>query len=176
MMNVTQRVSRTLTLVLSLGLMSACDNALETQAQEPDQLQGLGPGIHPVVVLANQTGSSARVEVRLKKVEVPGTIASYQGELGFDTQGLTLVGAELPQGVMGAWNETRPGVVRFAGAAMNGIGDGPVLVLRFTAKGTVKADAFTIRMEEVVASNDFTNLTAKVIAREHPLFSNTPLE
>jgi hypothetical protein len=42
--------------------------------------------------------------------------------------------------------------------------------------GAVQADAFKLRMEEVVGAANFENLTAKVVKREQPLFSKTPLE
>jgi hypothetical protein len=112
----------------------------------------------------------------LKQVQVKATVASYQGELSFDASALKLDGAELPQGIVGAWNETKPGQVRFAGAAMAGLSAGPVLTLHFTGKGAVRADAFTLRVEDVVGAANFENLTKQVVEREQPLFSKTPLE
>lgn len=168
-----KRIAAPLALALGLGLLAGCENAV--QPQEPNVLQGLAPGIHPIVVLASKSGSSASVELHLKRVGVDAKIASFQGELDFAADRLTLAGAELSPGVMGAWHESEPGKVRFAGAAMEGVGDGPVLRLRFTAAGPVDGDAFRVKVEELVSSADFQDLSPRVVAREQPLFSPTPL-
>ncbi|HEX2091742.1 MAG TPA: cohesin domain-containing protein [Longimicrobiaceae bacterium] len=165
--------SRVLALALGVGLTMACKDA--AQPMEPDVLEGLGPGIHPVVVVAGKSGSTTQVELHLRRVQVEDRVASYQGELEYDTGKLSLVGAELPGGIAGAWNETAPGKIRFAGATLEGIADAAVLVMRFEAKGDVKAGAFKVRMEEVVASVEFRNLTPQVVSSEQPLFSSRPL-
>jgi hypothetical protein len=165
-----------LTVLMGAVLIGGCDNVVESKAQEPSVLENLGPGIHPVVVVTNQSEGKATVALYLKQVQVTATLASYQGELSYDATAFKLEGAELPQGIVGAWNETKPGQVRFAGAAMTGLSAGPVLTLHFTGKGAVRADAFTLRMEEVVGAANFENLTEKVVKREQPLFSKTPLE
>ncbi|HEX2188612.1 MAG TPA: cohesin domain-containing protein [Longimicrobiaceae bacterium] len=168
-----KRFAAPLALALGLGLLAGCENAV--QPQEPNVLEGLAPGIHPIVVLASKSGSSAAVELHLKRVGVEAKIASFQGELGYDADRLTLAGAELSPGVMGAWHESAPGTVRFAGAAMDGVGDGAVLRLRFTAKGAVEAGAFRVRVEELVSSADFQDLAPRVVVREQPVFSPVPL-
>ena len=175
-MNANLRSLRRWSLLLGIGVLVGCENAVESNAQEPNVLEGLAPGIHPLMVVTNQSGGTATLALYLKQVQVNATVASYQGELSYDPSVLKLEGAELPQSVVGAWNETKPGQVRFAGAAMTGVTAGPVLTLRFTSKGTVQAEIFKLRMEEVVGAKDFENLTGKVVAREQPLFSKTPLE
>lgn len=161
-------------LVLSLALVAGCKDAV--QPQEPNVLEGLGPGIHPVVVVASRGGGSASVELQLRRVQTSATVASYQGELEYDARALKLTGAELPKGVMGAWNETSPGKVRFAGAVLEGLADGPVLVLHFTTSGSIRGDGFRVKLEEVVATEGFTDLSPQVVAREQPLFSASPLK
>lgn len=173
----TRRIgrSRALALVLGLALVAGCKDAVSPQ--EPDVLAGLGPGIHPIVVLASRSGPTAQVEIHLKRIQVDDRVASYQGELEFDTKVLTLSGAEIPSPVMGAWNETAPGKVRFAGAALDGVPDGAVLVLRFTTRGrgSVLAEDFKLRMEELVAATGFKDLSPQLVVREQPLFSGRPL-
>lgn len=175
-MNRSPRNLRRWPFLLGLALLAGCDTVLETEAQERGVLEGLGPGIHPIVVLTSQSGGNATVAVHLKRVQVTTAVASYQGELSYDANLLKLAGAELPQGIVGAWNEVMPGQVRFAGAAMNGVGEGPILTLRFTSAGAIKAEAFKIRLEEVVGATDFANVTKEVVPREQPLFSETPLK
>lgn len=166
--------SRLVAVLLGLGLVAGCKDTV--QPQEPDVLEGLRPGIHPIVVVASRAGASARVELQLRRVQVDAKVSSYQGELQYDTRVMKLEGAELPTGIMGAWNETAPGKVRFAGATLEGMGDGAVLTLRFTTTGAIRAEGFKVRMEEIVASSDFQNLSTKVVSREQPLFSKTPLD
>jgi hypothetical protein len=161
-------------LALSLGLLAGSGAALEPQSA--GVLQGLGPGIHPVVVLAAQSGSTADVQLHLRRVQVEAGIASYQGELTYDTGSLTLRSAELPRGITGAWNQTAPGKIRFAGAALDGIGDRPVLVLHFNTRREVGAADFGVKIEEVVSSSDFRSLSSRLVVREQPLFSRTPLK
>ncbi|HEX2079834.1 MAG TPA: cohesin domain-containing protein [Longimicrobium sp.] len=157
-------------------LVSAALAACERQpaaSQTPDPLGGLEPGIHPVLVVAAAEGG-AQVELHLRRVQVQGRVASYQGELRYDASVLRLRGAQLPAGVAGAWNEVEPGRVRFAGAAPGGVPDGAVLTLRFAASAPPVRESFAVAMEEVVA-HDFADLTASVSRAEHPVFSTAPL-
>lgn len=167
------RFAAPLALALGLGVLAGCENAV--QPKEQSVLEGLAPGIHPVVVLAAAAGDAATVELHLKRVGVDARIASFQGELGYDQEKLTLAGAELMPGVMGAWNESAPGTVRFAGAAADGMGEGAVLTLRFTTKGEVAGGAFRVKVEELVSSTDFQDLSSQLVAREQPVFSPSPL-
>ena len=163
---------------LLLGVaLAACERQPAAVPVETDPFAGLGPGIHPVLVVAAQDAESARVELYLKRVEVSEQVASYQGELRYDVGRMKLSAAELPSGVAGVWNEVEPGRVRFAAAAPGGVGDAPALTLRFAPQGRIERTAFTLNMEEVVASQAFANITAKVVKQtgDRPLFSATPL-
>lgn len=159
-------------LLLALGLVLGSGHT--ARAQQGASRQGLGPGIHPVLVVAGRTGSTVRMELYLSRVDVPALIGSYQGEIGYDTGALTLARAELPRGITGAWNEVAPGRVRFAGITLQGLADGPVLVLNFEARGPVAAEGFTLRMKEVAAAGDYSNLAPRLVARAHPILSDAP--
>lgn len=163
------------TLLLALAALAACDDAAAPTAVEPPAV--LGRGIHPLVVLAGSAGDTARVELRLLQVEMEAEISSYQGELAYDTTRLAFAGAEVPGKVMVAWNPVAPGRVRFAGASLDGMGEAPMVVLRFIPRGLVGADLFKLRLEEVVAEEgSFQNLTTQIVSRDRPLFSVMPLE
>ena len=116
------------------------------------------PGIHPVVVVASQTASAATLELHLKRVDVSDRIASVQGEISYDAASMRLSGASIPSGITGAWNEVRPGVVRFTGVAVEGIEGGAVLELRFAAAAPVREGAVSLRIEEMVAAEGFADL------------------
>jgi hypothetical protein len=90
--------------------------------------------------------------------------ASYQGEVTFDPQVLTLQSADLPQGVDGAANQSAPGHIRFSAAALDGTAGAPMLTLRFAATGKVSRESFTVVFEEVTREGDFEDLTAQVKA------------
>lgn len=163
-----------LLVALGMAALAACEDAAAPTTVEPPPV--LGRGIHPLVVLAGSAGDTARVELRLHQVEMKAEISSFQGELAFDTTRLALAGAEVPGKLMVVWNPVAGGRVRFAGASLDGMGDAPMVVLRFIPTGAVSADLFKLRLEEVVADEgSFQNLTTQVVARERPLFSAGPL-
>ena len=144
---------------------TACADAVspETSGGLPKNLER---GIYPLVNVASETQTSAQVELYLKRV--PGSIrlASYQGELTYDAATLTLEHTDLPAGMIGTTNETSPGHVRFAGAALDGVDDVPVLALRFTRKGgTLGQQTFQVKVEEVAGSDGFADLTSQVSTR-----------
>ena len=166
-----------LALLLGVGV-AGCERqpAAAPLVEETDPFANLGPGIHPVLVLAARTPESARVELHLKRVQVTAQVASYQGELTYDAARMKLSAAEFPAGLAGAWNEVEPGRVRFAAAAPSGVGDAAVLTLSFAATEKPSAEHFTLAMEEVVASEEFADLTPQVAQRPHPLFSETQVQ
>lgn len=113
--------------------------------------QAAGPGVRPAVAVAAEAGGGSRVEVRLERDAAAPQVGSFQGELRFDPAALTLAGAELPAGLVGAWNQVEPGRVRFAGVSPNGLAGGAVLVLRFTSRAPVAPNQLQVRLEEVFA-------------------------
>jgi hypothetical protein len=164
--------------VLGLAALLGCSDLFGTDARQPeaDLLAQLEPGIHPVLVVAGEGGGEATVELHLKRVAVTATVASFQGELTYDVAALALAGARMPEGIMGVWNETEKGKVRFSGVSLEGIGEGAVLSLQFTTARQVEASAFTLKMEELVGTEGFENLTEKVKQKTpRPLLSRTPL-
>ncbi|HEX5871486.1 MAG TPA: hypothetical protein VFY65_13765 [Longimicrobium sp.] len=162
---------RAAALLLGVALAACDEQPIATQTADP--LAGMGPGIHPVLVVAPADGG-AQVELHLRRVQVEAQVASYQGELRYDAGAMHLSGAQLPAGVVGAWNEVQPGHVRFAGVAPSGVGEGAVLTLRFAAAAQPARESFGLVMEEVVAP-DFADLTGRVSRPLHPLLSTAPL-
>jgi hypothetical protein len=147
------------TLGAAVLLLACADTESKVAPTEPALTT---PGIHPVVVVASQTGGEAKLELRLERVAVVSKIASYQGELTYDRAALQLKSASIPAGITGAWNEVRPGVLRFTGVAVDGVPDGAVLAMTFAASAPVEAKAITLKMEELVASEGFADLKAQL--------------
>lgn len=153
-------------LLAAAALLAGCDQA--TASRGADVLPPLAPGLHPVVAVTGRQGDTTTLELRLARVGTAEQVAAYQGELAFDPAALRLAGADVPPGVAGAWNPVAPGRLRFAGAALQGIGDGPMLVVRVVAAGEVEAEMLTLTVDEVTAAR-FHPLTDQVRPREHPV-------
>jgi hypothetical protein len=159
------RLARAAAACAAVALAAACADAVA-----PEQSDGLPRdlerGIYALVNVASESQSAAQVEVYLKRVPGAIRLASYQGELTYDAAALTLEHTDLPAGMIGTTNEVSPGHVRFAGAALDGVGDVPVLALRFTRKGgTIGQQTFQVKVEEVAGSDGFTDLTQQVSTR-----------
>jgi hypothetical protein len=153
-----------LALPCAAALLASCSDAT---APVPDGglPANLERGIYPLVEVVSETQGAAQVELYLKRVDVADRLASYQGELTYDAAALTLEHTDLPPGLIGSTNEVSPGHVRFAGAALDGVGDVPVLALRFTRHGEVGPQSFGVKVEEVTGATGFADLTAQVSAR-----------
>ena len=142
------------------ALLAACSDA--TAPVVNDGLpSGLSRGIYPLVQVVSETSSAAQVEVFLKRVQTAEALSSYQGELAYDPAVLALEHTDLPAGLIGTTNETSPGHVRFAAASLDGVGDAPVLALRFTRKGAIAPQTFQVKVEELTG-HDFADLSAQV--------------
>lgn len=161
-------VRRTL-LPLALLVLGACGDTISNArpGTEPPAEQG-PPGITPQMVVVSESADVATVELRLRRVGVTQPIASVQGVLTYDDRALDLAGAETGAGVTGAWNEVRPGVIRFSGVALGGLGDAAVVRLRFSAAAAVRAEQFSVTLEEVIAAEGFENLTTRAAAPGQP--------
>jgi hypothetical protein len=116
-------------------------------------------------VVAGEAAGAATLELHLKRVAMTEKVASFQGQLTYDRATLRLTGASVPAGITGAWNEVRPGVVRFTGVSVDGVAEGAVLVLQFAATAPVAEGALTLAMEEIVAAEGFANLKSKLQQR-----------
>lgn len=143
------------------ALLGACSDA--TAPVSNDGLpRNLDHGIYPLVAVASQTSDAAQVELYLKRVPDAVKLSSFQGELTYDPNVLALEHTDLPPGVIGSTNETSPGHVRFAGAGLDGLGDVPVLALRFTRRGEIRRESFGVKVEELTDAQGFADLTALV--------------
>ncbi|HEX8362692.1 MAG TPA: hypothetical protein VF613_21400 [Longimicrobium sp.] len=163
-----------LALAMGMGALSGCERAGEATVVEP--AEELAPGIHPAVVLGARAGDTVRAELRLHQVGMSAVVSSFQGELAYDAGEMELADVELPRDVMVAWNKVEEGKIRFAGATTEGLRSEPMLVLRFVPRSAMSAASFKLHMEEIVAEAEgFQNVTARVVPRERPLFSTTPL-
>ena len=151
-------------LPIAMLLAAACSDATAPVAND-GLPSNLDRGIYPLVNVASETGSSAQVELYLKRVKVDDRLASFQGEMTYDAAALELEHTDLPPGIVGSTNETSPGHVRFAGAALDGVGDVPVLALRFTRRGEIGQQSFGVKVEEVAGATGFTDLTSAVSTR-----------
>jgi hypothetical protein len=158
------RLARAAAACAAVALAAACADAVA-----PEQSDGLPRdlerGIYALVNVASESQSAAQVEVYLKRVPGAIRLASYQGELTYDAAALTLEHTDLPAGMIGTTNEVSPGHVRFAGAALEGVDDVPVLALRFTRRGAIGQQSFQVKVEEVTGSDGFTDLTPQVSPR-----------
>jgi hypothetical protein len=139
-------------------LLGACRDA--TAPRTEGLPRGLEAGIYPLVRLVAESQSSAQVELYLKRVRTADALSSYQGELTYDPAILTLDHTDLPPGLTGTTYQTAPGRIRFAAAALEGVGDVPLLALRFTRTGQISAATFQVAVEEVTGPG-FTDLSAQ---------------
>jgi hypothetical protein len=145
------------------ALLAGCSDA--TAPRQDDGMPGnLDRGVYPLVTVASETSNSAQVELYLKRVPSAIKLSSFQGELTYDPAVLALEHTDLPPGIIGSTNETTPGHVRFAGAALDGVGDVPVLALRFTRRGEIRRESFGVKVEEITDVQGFADLTSQVSA------------
>lgn len=145
--------------------LAACTDASSDNGGLPTDA---GAGLYPSLAVSASKGS-AQVDLSLRQVPGGLRFASYQGELTFDPAVLTLQSADLPEGVVGAANQSSPGHVRFSATALDGTTGAPMLRMRFATRGAVTRENFTVAFEEVTQDGDFADLTAQVKAGA-PLF------
>jgi len=169
--------------VLAVSLAaSACDDDILAPDPNalPQEIQELPSGLHPVVSIPGLAdfvpGGLIRIDVYLYAVDVPDGVAAYQGELSFVSSALSIKEGGFAEGVLGAWNEASPGTVRFAGAALEGIGSRPILQLTARAVRAPAAEDFTVVMEEVIATQGFANLTAHMAIAARPVLTRAVLD
>ncbi|HEU0014720.1 MAG TPA: hypothetical protein VFQ45_13625, partial [Longimicrobium sp.] len=103
------RAARLLLLPLAV-LAAACDR--EATSPSDGMPSDLAPGIYSLFSVTG-SGPGATVDLYLKQVQVPGRLASYQGEISYDAGTMSLKAAELPEGVIGTAREAAPGRIRF---------------------------------------------------------------
>ncbi|HEU0053564.1 MAG TPA: hypothetical protein VFQ39_10320 [Longimicrobium sp.] len=152
--------------------LAACgdDGGTNVKPKPVDPTENLSTGIHPVLIASDPGPTTSYITLQLRPVRIEARIAGYQGELTYDPATLELTGAEFPSGVEGAWNLASPGVVRFAGTALEGVdAQGTVLLLRYIRKGTVTDQAFTVSVAELVGNASLDDLLPLYVSRDHPL-------
>jgi len=173
---------RGVTVLLAVALAAA---ACEDDPVNPDgsvtrdELEDLGPGIHTVLSIPGLDDWTPdkvyQVRLHLKKVEVEGEVSSYQGELLFDESVIEVLEAGFPEGLMGAWNQTKPGVIRFAGVTLEAVGIRPALELLVTSSRPLRPGDFRVKLEEVIATEAYENLTSAVVGGDRPLLTREEL-
>ncbi|CAA9351075.1 MAG: hypothetical protein AVDCRST_MAG68-3688 [uncultured Gemmatimonadetes bacterium] len=141
--------------VLALG---ACTDKGDSVAGIP---RGAADGLYPQIVVS---GAASTADLKLSLLRKPAGVmlGSYQGELSYDPAVLTLEQSSLPAGVEGVVNDEVAGKVRFVASAVEGVGEVPLLSIRFARRGAVDSKSFAVSFEEVSAAEDFTDLTPLV--------------
>lgn len=171
------KVFKVLVLPSVLLAVVACQDEVTAPLSSglPIELQRLEQGIHPVLSIPalDRTGGGELVEIHLhlRSVDVEGPVASYQGEFRFDPDALSVIEGRFPEGLLGAWNEVEPGLVRFAGVSLEGLGEGAALTLTVETHRSLAAGDFQINVEEVVMAEGFTDLTDQVVRRDVPILT-----
>jgi hypothetical protein len=164
-------------LLIALGIvLSGCrDKLIEPAAGLPsveELAQELGPGIHPVVALPTASAwrsGQAPIRIHLLAVDMDVRVQSYQGWIRFDPELMEVLDGSSPEGILGAWNEVKPGDVRFAGVSLEGVGDDHVLELGVKARRPLVAGDLTLSLDEVTgtqATAAFKNLMSDVRLKE----------
>jgi hypothetical protein len=167
-----------LALLPAVVALSACKDDLAKPLdrlgdQDPAVLKDLPPGIYPVFSALGWTtekrGGPFHTSVYLIPVKIAEEIGSYQGELQYDPNSVSINDVQVPPGLMAVWNEVAPGVIRFAGISVEGLAKSPILLFDVDSDGPIRATHFKVRVEEVVAAREFVNLTGEVATQEAPI-------
>jgi hypothetical protein len=139
-------------------VLAACADQRDPIAGIPS---GAADGLYPQVVIAGATSSTTEVRVSLLRKPSGTRLGSYQGELTYDATALRFERASLPEGIDGVVESAGAGRIRFLGTALDGVGDLPLVTVRFSRTGQVQPTGFAVRMEEVTTA-DLTDVTAQV--------------
>lgn len=153
-----KRAARIL-VVASVLALGACSDKGDSVAGIP---RGAADGLYPQIVVNGSGESTAELNLSLLRKPAGVRLGSYQGELSYDPAVLTLERWSLPAGAEGSVNDEVAGKVRFVASAVEGVGEVPLLSLRFTRRGAVTSKSFSISFEEVSGADDFADLTPLV--------------
>lgn len=151
--------------LLSLATLGSvgCTDAMGPDTFELEEPAVEAAGIYPSIEVGTPAASTTPVQVHFRRVKTDARIGSFQGEVVYRTELGTVARAELPEGITGSWNEVEPGRLRFAGAAVGPVADGAVLTL-YLQGGRAPRDAdFTLKIEEITAPDQFSNLTSMIV-------------
>lgn len=164
-MRMTHPLVRLALLAIATLGVSACTDATGPALFELERPEIEASGIHPSIVVGKTSGAVTQVEVHLRRVQTDARIGSFQGEIGFRSDLGAVVGAVLPEGVTGSWNEVAPGRLRFAGAALGPVADGAILSLAIEGSRVPKVSDFTLKIEEITAPDQYSNLTSLLVEK-----------
>lgn len=144
---------------------AACgsDATLPDGDNRPQQLKPLVVGFNPALVVGAGAPGAVTAALELLPLDMPQKLGSVQGVLEYDPQRVQLAGASIGSGLLGAWREVQPGTIRFAVAAEDGLDAAPVLSLSFQGAAALNPAWFTLRLEKVVAVDDYHDLGGFVV-------------
>lgn len=164
------------TLIVTAIAVLGCDRqpmeSLSPVRGEPEGEAAYEPGIHPLLSApgwSSLAGGPLLVRLELKSVEVPGSIASYEGTLRYNAEKIQLNRASVPEGLTGVFNEIEPGMIRFAGVSLDGMGGLPILLLEVESDIPISPEDFQVELQEIIGSEGFNDLTDRVVPRSHPV-------
>jgi hypothetical protein len=163
-----------------LVILGGCrDEPLGVRGEgQPLELNDLRPGFHPVLSspeLSEWTaGAPVFLRFHLVDVDVGADVQSIQGELRYDAKVMEPIALEFPEGILGAWNEVEPGTIRYAGVAVDGVGDRAFFELLVEAKRPIQRHHLKMTVEEVVGTlgeETFRDVTPQVAAQEETILT-----
>lgn len=160
-MRTPMKVSRRAGLLLAALTLAACVQDETPIAGIP---RGAADGLYPQIVVNGSRGESPELQVSLLRKPRGVLLGSFQAELRYDAAALSLKEMVLAGDAYGTVNEVAPGRVRFVGTSLDGLGEMPLVTLRFSRTGEVKAESFTLTFEEVSAAADLSDITGTVYA------------
>lgn len=142
-------------------LLGGCGDVRPHGSAEAELPTGATAGLYPSLVFASAGGVAV---ASLSLVQVPGgtELASYQGEFSYDAAVLQIESTRFPAGVQGAVHQTGAGRLRFVGTALESVGQGALLQIRFRQQGEIAQGDFAAHFEEVTAARDLADLTSSV--------------
>jgi hypothetical protein len=152
-------MNRVISLLVGVLVLSGCADRREDIAGLPS---GAADGLYPQVIVSGAMARSTELRLSLLRKPAGVRLGSYQGELSYDATALRFESATLPDGIDGVASLAAPGRIRFVGTALDGVGEVPLLTVRFARTGEVRATAFGAVFEEVTAASDLSDLTGSV--------------
>jgi hypothetical protein len=170
-MPISQISSRFFLLALVAGTLGACSSSpvapvTPTAPVVPttDPVQPPARGIYPSANIQSEGEGLVRVALELKRVDVDARVSGYQGALSYPAE-LKLERVEVPEGVVGSWNDGQNGRVEFAGAALDGMPGETMVVLHFRSQQLPKADDLSLRIEELTSTDGYRSLMSLVSSK-----------
>jgi hypothetical protein len=164
---------RGLCVVLLGAALSSCRDTPAGPDAEGSMV--LGPGLTAYVEVERDrapVGATVRITVNLTVVGDEVTPTAFLATLRYDPDDLEPVAvADLRDGVERAVNlRARPGRIRAAGAAANGMGTETLFTVALRVTGADYAASLALDMEElIILEQDFANLAGRVTVVPTPL-------